>query len=244
MGYKMIIDGSIVDADMNPCYAKYNAKLNMFLECAAGDAQYVSSRNGETWWHLPGSDCIDDEQYQTVELVEADDNEVQALMAAFEARREPIKIEIPLEEIVVEEIMSDDALVIIKEHLITQLSQMRELKICDGFDVVLSDGVLHHFSLSQDDHLNLLSLDGMRSMYSAGIPYQADNEPMRLYSEEDFNAILAGAAACRAKHYVYCKNLCAYVNTLETLAEFQGVFYGMEIPSEFQILTGKKEVDT
>ena len=230
MAYKMILNNSIVDADLSPCYARYNPKLKMFLECNAENAQFIASRNGDQWWHIAGTSNHGLDVYKTVEVVETDEDEASALMVAFDAKREPIKIELPPDEPDVDETLSDDALTIIREHTVSLMMQHCEAAICAGFDVVLSDGEHHHFSLSQADQLNLISLNSMRSAYPDGIPYQADGEPLCLYSEDDFNLIFNGAAACRAHNYVYSKNLCAYVDTLETFDDLQGVSYGMKIP--------------
>lgn len=236
MAYKMIIDGSIVDADTTPCYARYNAKIKAFLACDAEHAQFVSSRNGDQWWHISGTPTNGMEDCQTVDLVETDTDEASALMDAFDAKREPIKIELPPEEPIEEEeeVVSDNTIAILRQHTSDLMMQAYEEVIQNGFDVVLSDGETHHFALSHSDQLNLISLYSMRAIYPDGIYYQADGEELSLYSDEDFEAIFYGASACRAKHYVYAQKLCAYVNTLETLSDLQGVFYGMEIPETHQ----------
>lgn len=238
MAYKMILNNSIVDADLSPCYARYNPKLKMFLECNAENAQFIASRNGDQWWHIAGTSASDLDDYETVDVVESDDDEVAALMAAFDAKREPIQIVPPVEEPVPEEAPSDDAIQIIREHTTSRIMSECEQAICDGFSVILSDGCEHHFTLTQADQLNLISLSNMKTTFADGVPYQANGEEMRLYPFDDFDVISQSASACRAKHYIYAKQLCAYANTLETIADLQGITYGMELPSVYSAVDG------
>lgn len=235
MGYKMIINNSVVDADINPSYMRYHAKLDLLLMCTEADAQYIASKNGDVIWHIDGTQDASGRDYQTVQVIEADDDEVRALMDAFDAQREPLPVPMP---VLPEDKMSDDSIAIIKQHTLDKMRTSCADAIDDGFDVVLSDGHVHHFALSPSDYLNMIALNTMKHTFVDGVPYRADGEDMKVYSYEDFDAILAGAARCRSQHYLYCQNLCAYVNTLETLAELQGVSYGMNVPEEYQISKG------
>ena len=235
MGYKLISSGSVVDAVMTLRFVKYVPRLQAFLLCGERDAQGIMSHDDDTCWHISGLPPFDVDGYTTVEVVETEDEEVEALIAALDANTEPIPIPEPATEIEVEE-LGDDAMKILKQHCIAKMAAERELAVADGFNVELSDGASHHFSLTQDDHLNMLSLDKMRSVFDGKIPYQADGEAAAVYTEEDFDAILLGASKCRATHFVYFKNLCAHIDSLADVKSLRAVFYGMKIPKAHKVL--------
>ena len=236
MGYKMIQNGSVVEADLTPCYVRYHPRRKTFVRSSAEDATFVMSRDGEHVWRLSDKPIDGFEEYGVVNLVEAEDDEVSALVAALDANKEPIVLNLPVSQPPPEEEMSDDAIKLLKEHLMARLAHECDESLAKGFTIKLSDKKKHRFSLTVADQLNLFALDSMRLHYRDCIPYQAIGEDVKTYSEADFDLIVKGAAELRASHYIYLKNLCAYVNTLETYKELQGVSYGMKIPSEHQII--------
>lgn len=231
MGYKFIVDGSIVDADQSPCYMRYNPSLKLLLECDAESAHFIASRHGDRLWHIKGKDFESLDDCTSVDVVSAEDDEINALVDAFVAKCAPIMVEVqPLESVVADE-PSDDAIEIIKERILHKMAAECENRIKSGFDICLSDGQYHHFSMDVTDYMNLLSMEKMSYLYGDEIPYQPENEELQFYSAEDFSAIVLGASAHRAENYVYLKQLNAYVNSLETIKDLQAVFYGIDLPN-------------
>lgn len=87
---KLILNGTVVDANKNPCYVVYVPRLELFLACPEAEAQGVASRNGTTYWHIEGKEEFGVDGYQTVDAISIPDEEADALITALEAGEKPI----------------------------------------------------------------------------------------------------------------------------------------------------------
>ncbi|MCD8189062.1 MAG: hypothetical protein LUD78_02395 [Clostridiales bacterium] len=125
-------------------------------------------------------------------------------------------------------------LVDIRADKITEMSTACNAAITAGVDVTLSDGESHHFSLTVEDQLNLVSLSALLTAGQEAVPYHADGEECRYYTAEDFTAIVAAATAWKMYHEAYFNSLKAYISALEDTAEIQAIVYGCAIPVEYQ----------
>lgn len=232
MGYKLIVDGSVVDAGVHICYVRYNPRLKMFLACKETEAHGIASQNGSTYWLLPNRDAIEVDGYQTVEFSEIPDDEATELMNAINEGADVIIEEPVQEDAPALEIESDNSLDLLKQYKITQMSVQCEKTIEDGFDVIITDGTEKHFRLTKDDQLELFSLSLIKGDYNGAIPYRISDVEFCTLSEEDFDEILLSASRWRVSQHLYLKNICAYINSLDSYAKLREVVYGMEIPVE------------
>lgn len=121
-----------------------------------------------------------------------------------------------------------------KQLKINEMSRYCEDIITKGCDVLLSDGKLHHFSLSIQDQLNLISLSTMLATGMTEVPYHADNELCKNYSPEDITSIINTATAFKTYHITYFNSLKAYINSLKSIKTVSNVEYGMDIPDKYQ----------
>ena len=103
-----------------------------------------------------------------------------------------------------------------------------------GFDIKLSDGSSHHFSLTEQDQLNLITLSTMVASGETEIPYHADGEPCKFYTVNDINAILNAATAWKTYQVTYNNSLKTYINSLEKITDISAITYGIEIPVDYQ----------
>jgi hypothetical protein len=69
----------------------------------------------------------------------------------------------------------------IRTSKIKEMSYTCKNMIENGFDIVLSDGENHHFSLSEQDQLNLLILS-TKIASGENVSYHADGELSKFYS--------------------------------------------------------------
>ncbi|MCD7886733.1 MAG: hypothetical protein LUG44_03840 [Clostridiales bacterium] len=129
---------------------------------------------------------------------------------------------------------ADNTLEDIRADKIAEMSQTCEDKITAGVDVTLSDGESHHYSLTVEDQLNLVSLSAMLTAGQEAVPYHADGEECRYYTAEDFAAIVAMATTWKMYHEAYFNSLKAYISALEDTAEIRAIAYGCAIPAEYQ----------
>lgn len=122
----------------------------------------------------------------------------------------------------------------IRETKLKELSAACNAAIEYGVDVTLSDGETHHFSLTTQDQLNLLTLSSMATAGQTNIPYHADGELCKFYSAEDILTVVGAAMSLVTYHTSYYNSLKAYVQTLADAASVAAIEYGIEIPEEYR----------
>lgn len=121
-----------------------------------------------------------------------------------------------------------------------QAAKRREVSVaCEqiiyaGVTVTLVDGSIEHYSLSEHDQLNLF---GKQSQLAAGaqeLEYHADGQPCRYYTAPDMQAIVQAAMWHVSYHTTYCNALNMWIAGCKTAEEVQEVFYGADVPEEYQ----------
>ena len=112
------------------------------------------------------------------------------------------------------------------------MSNMCRTTIEAGFDLILR-GETHHFSLTTQDQLNLMSLN-LTAQTEELIPYHADGEEVTFYTAEEINQIIAAAAAHKNYQLAYYNSLKVYINALDNMEDIAAVAYGTPIPDEYK----------
>ena len=112
------------------------------------------------------------------------------------------------------------------------MSYACRITIEQGFDLDLR-GETHHFSLTTQDQLNLMSLSALAQTQSL-IPYHADGEECTFYTAEEIKQIIDAAASFKNYQLAYHNALKAYVNALETIEDIATIEYGTPIPDEYK----------
>ncbi len=103
-----------------------------------------------------------------------------------------------------------------------------------GVNVNLADGTTEHYSLTIEDQLNLFGKQIQVSAGQAQIEYHADGQPCRYYSAADMQAIIQAAMWHVSYHTTYCNALNMWIAGVATAEELQGIFYGADVPPEYQ----------
>ena len=106
--------------------------------------------------------------------------------------------------------------------------------ITNGFDVELSDNQSHHFSLTVQDQLNLITSSQMVADGAETIPYHADGELCKYYTSEDMEKIIAKANAFKTYHVAYFNSLKTYIGSLRSMTKVAAITYESSIPSKYQ----------
>lgn len=226
MSYKLIADGTTVDAVHVPVYVCWDSRLKLFLACTEAEAQGIAAHDGTTYWHLEDRPEFGVDGYETVSAVSISEEEADAIIMALEAGK-PVPEPEP-------EFPDDGSVELVRENIVGQMFAACNAEIVGGVDVTLSDGQTYHFSLNLEDQLNLLSLQGMISNGAEAVPYHADGEECRYYSANDFTVIAAAATNWKLYQESYFNSLRAYIQSMETMPELLAVEYGMEVPAEYQ----------
>ena len=227
--YKIIVDNKIIGVENADGFRLYQKKNNIILFSNVDSAQYFEY-NGvlyrDNWLRAVENPDI---KYQEARIIRIEEDEYDSLVEALEIKQE-IAIEEPIEEI---EEVEEDPDATFEFLLDTKLKELRyncQKAIESGIDLELSDGNVHHFSLTAQDQLNLLNAMLQASGRSIkGIIYHADGEEYKEYSKADIKLISEKAEEYKLMHLNYHKRIKEYVLTLKTKEELKNVYYGMDL---------------
>lgn len=122
----------------------------------------------------------------------------------------------------------------IKANKTAEMSAACRAAIVAGFDVTLTDGKDHHFSLTVEDQLNLNALFGLLATGAERVPYHADGETCVYFTAADMQTVVQGATAHKTYHESYFNSLKAYIASKRTAASVDAIEYGTEIPEQYQ----------
>ena len=229
--YKLILNNQIVGVVSDSDLRRYQQKHNAVLACSIESAQFFEF-NGNLyrafWMNTPYPTIIT--PITMVETQEIQEEEYNQLLSAFDNGDAPM-IETPQDE---NENEGNITLEFVKESKLNEMSRVCNEVITNGFDVVLSDGETHHFSLTVQDQLNLITLLAMVQNGETNIPYHADGELCRYFSVQDILAITNTATAFKTYHVTYYNSLKSYIESLETVEAISAVTYGIPLPEEYQ----------
>lgn len=232
--YKIIDKNEFVGICTTLDMRKFQNKHNIFLVCDESEAQYVQC-NGLMYhaaWMLPVDANAQD--VLIVQVIEITQSEYNAL---YEAIKSDEKIEIEPEQ-PQEEPEKDEPTNItidyVKESKIKEMKSKCSNMITTGFDIVLNDGKIYHFSLTLQDQLNLITSSQMMLDGAEEIPYHADGELCKYYDSIDMEKIIAKANDFKTYHIAYFNSLKAYINSLRSIDKVAAISYGDVIPSKYQ----------
>lgn len=122
----------------------------------------------------------------------------------------------------------------VKANKAAEMSAACRSAIIAGFDVILSDGKDHHFSLTVEDQLNLNALFGLLATGAEQVPYHADGETCMYFTAADMQTVVQEATAHKTYHESYFNSLKAYIASKRTAAAVNAIEYGTEIPEQYQ----------
>ena len=115
-----------------------------------------------------------------------------------------------------------------------EISQACEQIIYAGISVTLADGTVEHFALTEHDQLNLFGKQAQLAAGAEQLEYHSDGKPCRYYSATDMQTIIAAAMQHVSYHTTYCNALNMWVAGCETADELQQIYYGVDVPEQYQ----------
>lgn len=234
--YKIVVEKNIVGAITETDFVFYQPEHKLLHPCNVQIGQYALF--GENFYR---DDWLKEDPENKISYIQAnikriDEEEYNSLIEAFqESESEIIPIlepEEPQEEPTPEP--EDNSLEFVKESKITAMSNACRNAIISGIDVVLSDGKSHHFSLQIEDQIKIQALALKAQQGETLLPWHEDDKPCCFYSAEDIILIYQQLELTQTFHTTYFNSLKMYINSLEDVAEVGAVYYGMEIPEEYQ----------
>ena len=122
----------------------------------------------------------------------------------------------------------------LKQQKINEVSNTCKETIYAGVDVELPTGITEHFSLKEEDQINLF---GKQAQITAGVmqlEYHQDGYPCRYYTVEEMTTIITEAMQFVSYHTTYCNSLYTWINAVTDKEDLTQITYGATIPVEYQ----------
>lgn len=213
--YRKLDDGSVILSDDGSVYAPpvYQIVFN------AANAKLVGelTQTPETYANLIVPEVIPDENYEFIgwipEIPETGESTHDVTFTA-QMRYIPTLNEIKTEKK-------------------SEISAACEKTIYKGVDVEIS-GEWEHFSLSTNDQLNLFGKQAQIAAGETQFEYHQDGHPCKYYSLEDMLKIIQAAMSHVSYHTTYCNALNMWIAGANTKDEVSDIFYGADVPVEYQ----------
>lgn len=217
--------GTVIDAIENPTYITWNASAETIEVCEGTTTNImgVISSNATIIWQINGKELFP--EWLGLLSVICEDIEKQEYDMLVE-RLKPDE-DIPEEP-------DDTHIQKLRQSKVNEMSRSCFEVITNGIDVELSDGNTYHFSLTVEDQLNLITISSMISEGQNTLPYHADGEQCVFFSADDMLKVIETATNFKTYHTTYFNSLKTYILALETIDEIKSVYYGVDIPEEYQ----------
>ena len=229
--YKMITGTEFIGAINSNNFVAENPINGWLLTSNEISGQFVSYKGQlyRDYWMQP---IITERNFIIINIIEITEEEYQTLIEAID-NNEPIIIEEPEDETPTSvEDETDITVEYVRAAKITEMSATCRRTIEGGFDLDLR-GETHHFSLTTQDQLNLMSISVMAQTQDL-IPYHADGEESTFYTAEEINQVIAAATSFKNYNLSYYNALKAYINSLDTIEAIAAITYGTPIPDEYK----------
>lgn len=237
--YKVIKDNEFVGIGTSYELRKYQLKHGILLVADDNTAQYIQINDKlyrDNWFKVLTTNTI---EYETASISVIDESEYQQLFEAIDAGEEISNVTNDEDTYYQEDdnVVDSDSIITLdylKTQKIKEMSYYCNQAIVNGFDVELSDGRTHHFSLTVQDQLNLITLSSLAASGVDNIPYHADGELCEFFSVNDIQMIVKAATELKTYHTTYYNSLKLFIQSLVDRDEVANVIYGANIPDEYK----------
>lgn len=223
MFYKIIYDNIIIDAILNPTWVIWTPKTKRFFPTDIVAANGVVSSDSQEVYHIQGKTEFGNrrELSRDVVVVKIEEDEYNHLIET-------------MPNAVVDENGNEITIEDFATGVIEKMSQECEAKIISGFDITLSDQQPHHFTLELTDQLKISKLKDKAVSGEEFLPYHADNELCKIYSQSDIIAINTKMEYLIEYEVTYFNSLKNYINSITYARVLVKLKYGCAIPEEYQ----------
>ena len=235
--FKVIKDGKLLGVVTDQSFARYSDKSGRLHICKAMNGQYLVlndhfyrddwmlalSPNANVEFEDATIVSITEKEYDILNKIGVTEPvEIDSLYNT-EPEEKPAKAPKETETVTVE---------FVRKRKLEELSAACRLTIEGGFSLVLSDGASHHFSMSQNDQLNLADLQRALDE-NDDLIYHADGELMQYYNHEDAIDILVGARKWKGYNLALYNSFKNWINSLEDISVIDAITYDSEIPDAY-----------
>lgn len=124
----------------------------------------------------------------------------------------------------------------LKEYKLSEVSADCEADVCAGETVELPNGDRKKFQYKYLDQINLnqLMMFALTNPEISLFPYHSSKNSCEFYDRASMLAITTTLTIRKIRLTTYCNQLKMYIRSLENLEDLKGIYYGMELPQEYQ----------
>lgn len=222
MFYKVIYNNIIIDILNNPTWVRWLGRAARFILADSVSANGVVSSDGQSVYNLAMCGPFENtsDVYKSVTLIEVAESEYNFIKAQ-----------------IVKSTLSEGGeiitLAMARDNKIKEMRAACEAEIVSGFDVVLSDGLLHHFTLDIYDQLKITKLYAKATEGVDALPYHADGEVCKYFSWEDISSIYTAMESLIEYHTAYFNSMRVYICNIFNVETIMALSYGDTIPAEY-----------
>ena len=231
--FKIFKENEFIGIANSNNFLTYQEQNNLLMITNEEIGQFVEYNNQlyrDTWMQpLPSHNY----NYEIAMVYEITKEEYDILAESIEKHEEIIIDDPPIYEPTIIPDVPDISVGFVRENKIEEMSYVCRTTIETGFDLPMTDGETHHFSLSQQDQLNLMTLSILAETEDI-IPYHADGEESKFYTAAEIKLIINTANTFKNYQLAYYNSLKSYINALETIEEIAAITYGTPIPEEYK----------
>ena len=234
--FKILVNDAIIGAITSEEFMRYLSITDCFVRATEQTGEYVTYEGKfyRATWMRPIVHYVDYTEALILAITKEEYDIFRAAIDSNETIKDDEEWNEPEEEPVppVIDPIEVETLEFIRSSKINEMSATCRRTIESGFDLELR-GETHHFSLTTQDQLNLMSLSVMAQTQDL-IPYHADGEESTFYTAEEINKIVSAANNFKIYNTTYYNALKKYINALKTIEEISAIQYGIDIPEEYK----------
>lgn len=209
--YKIIHNGTIIDAIENPTFFKVVSSAKRIIVTDKSNADGIIGTN-KVKYILQGHRAPEGSSYKIVKIESIADEdyvECKELLKKGSSITQDVTL-----------------LTKVREEKISELSERCNNTIVRGVNIILSDGLYHHFKLTLEDQLNLSEIQANIDNYGKYILYHETGKICKKYSRKDMKTILKETAAFKMKHTTYFNLMKYCINNMRNTEEIRAISYG------------------
>lgn len=117
----------------------------------------------------------------------------------------------------------------VKKEKLREVSIACNATITNGIDIGEE-----HFSLTQNDQINLSVVFEMVKQGAETALYHADYELCRPFTADEIITLMTKATEFKTYHTTYCNHINMWIRRAETIEDVQSIHYGDELPADLQ----------
>lgn len=120
-----------------------------------------------------------------------------------------------------------------KESKLRDISNDCHNTIYSGTDITTSQGT-EHFSLTDNDQINISNLMSKIQAGATGVPYHADGKLCRMFTADEMGTIYNAVVSFIAYNTTLCNHLNVWINRCTTIDEVNTITYTSPLPDDLK----------